>query len=129
MLAAAAATATTAAGAASAASEPGGIGDRTAARPFRVASVYYMASHHAKADELRPMWIWDGSGGGGGGGRAPRWRYELMAGSGVRQATTSSPPADRGEEEEVEEAFVYAPAAPRRHNYNFHQQQVLQQQR
>ena len=109
------AAASAATAASTVAAEGGGGGE---ARPFRVASVYYMASHYARADELRPMWIWDGgrNNNSRSSSSAPRWRYELMAGSGVRQEAVAR--------EESCDVFLYAPAAPRRHNWNFHQEQL-----
>ena len=66
------------------------------------------------------MWIWDGgrNHNSRSSSSAPRWRYELMAGSGVRQEAVAR------EEEESCDVFLYAPAAPRRHNWNFHQEQL-----
>lgn len=85
-------------------------GRARAAEPpvFVVSSTEYEATHRVAPERLRPLWLWHGAADGGG---PPRWRYELMAGTGVCEEDGAG-----GAECAV---FVFAEGLPRRHNAFF----------
>jgi hypothetical protein len=83
-------------------------GEDAVERPFVVSSALYAASHRVRPEQLRPLWLWNGATDGIG---PPRWRYELMAGTGLSEEDGVG-----GAECAV---FLFAEGVPRRHNASF----------